>query len=214
MEIFSIIPGSSLSSYLHWCFFLFLCLLYTHILTFFHRYHYPSYIQRPPQGTLPLKEWWIKVRRHDVTWRSLCWKTNKDVKTLNKIKMHIKMDAGKSRVQVLFLATLALNWSDCWSGRIRVNKDSDASTFLIKWQEHQLSGHHVKRRLHFFAFCIVLHRWQLRSEHYMWKHVKVRGSNQSRPFYQLEGAAFPICLLCRVNCLKWAMEIFLWVVLL
>lgn len=36
-------------------------------------------------------------------------KTNKDVETPNKIKLHIKMDAGKSRVKVLFLATLALN---------------------------------------------------------------------------------------------------------
>lgn len=62
---------------------------------------------------------------------------DKDVETQNKIKSHIKMDAGKSCVQILFLATLVLNWSDFVEvNGSRVNKDrqrSNASTFPIKW---------------------------------------------------------------------------------
>lgn len=70
-------------------------------------------------------------------WREVFLLRDKDLETQKKIKSHINMDAGKSCVQVLFLATLALNWSDFVEvDGSRVNKDcerSNASTFPIKW---------------------------------------------------------------------------------
>lgn len=70
-------------------------------------------------------------------WREVFLLRDKDVEIQNKIKSHIKKDDGKSVVQVLFLTTLVLNWSDFVEvGGSRVNNDcegSTPSTFPIKW---------------------------------------------------------------------------------
>lgn len=97
---------------------LFLCLSHTFFILFLQ-------ITLPllyPEGATMHVPFDVTMIKSEVTrcdMKSLFWVSTSLFVSQHKINLHIKMDAGKSCVQVLFLATLALNWSDCWNGWIQ-----------------------------------------------------------------------------------------------